>query len=199
MRRTFAAAVLTAALAAPTSAQIAWDGPALIGPVSPAGVSLFILDAAGGELGGLATFRHDAGPVGVGYRLALAEQGGPDGDFAVSGGVDVSGFLSRGIEGSEIDVVWWAGGGIGLGDETLVTIPVGLVLGWSGSGGDVILSPYGGAHVNFEVSTLDTNNLDLVGVVDLGLDLVVPSGWMVRFGVTVGDRDSLALGVKLPS
>ena len=199
MRRTLAVAVLTAALAAPASAQIAWDGPALISPVTPAGVSVFILDAAGADLGGLATFRHDAGPVGLGYRLSLAEQGGPDGDIAVSVGVDVSGFLSRGVEGSEIDVVWWAGGGIGLGDETLVTIPVGLVLGWSGSGGDVILSPYGGGHVNLEISTLDTNNVDLVGVIDLGLDLVLPSGWMVRFGVTVGDRDSLALGVKLPS
>ena len=197
MPRTLAVAVLTAALAVPASAQIAWDGPALIGPVAPAGVSLFILDAAGGELGGLATFRHDAGPVGFGYRLAIAEQG--NGDIAVSGGVDVSGFLSRGIEGSEIDVVWWAGGGIGQGAETLVTIPVGLVLGWSGSGGDVILSPYGGGHVSLEVSTFDNNNVDLVGLVDLGLDLVLPSGWMIRFGLTVGDRDSLALGVKLPS
>ena len=199
MRRTLAAAVLTAALAAPAAGQTAWDSPALISPVSPAGVSVFLIDAAGGELGGLATFRHDAGPVGFGYRLALVDESGVDNGIAVSGGVDISGFLSRAVEGSEVDVVWWSGGGIGFGEETLVTIPVGLIIGWSGSGGDVILSPYGGGHVSLDISTSDMNSVDLTGVVDLGLDLVLPSGWLVRFGVTVGDRDALALGVKLPS
>lgn len=199
MRRTFAVAAITAALAAPASGQTLWDSPALISPVAPAGVSLFFIDAAGGELGGLVTFRHDAGPVGLGYRVALVEQGGVDGGLAVSAGVDISGFLSRAVEGSEVDVVWWSGGGIGFGDETVVTIPLGLIIGWSGSGGDVILSPYGGGHVSLDLSTRDNNSVDLTGVVDLGLDLVLSSGWMIRFGATIGDRDALALGVKLPS
>ena len=188
-----------AAFAAPASGQTAWDSPALVSPVAPAGVSLLLLDAAGGELGGLATFRHDAGPVGMGYRLSIVDQGGVDGGIAVSGGVDISGFLSRAVEGSEVDVVWWSGGGVGLGDETLVTIPVGLVIGWSGSGGDVILSPYGGGHLNLEISSRANAGVDLVGVVDLGLDVGLPSGWLIRFGATIGDRESLALGLKLPS
>jgi hypothetical protein len=28
---------------------------------------------------------------------------------------------------------------------------------------------------------------------------VLDSGWMIRFGASLGDRESLALGVRLPS
>ncbi len=80
-----------------------------------------------------------------------------------------------------------------------MTFPVGLVVGWSGSGGDVVLSPYGGGHVSLDISTIDNNTVDLSGVVDLGLDLAFASGWLIRFGATFGDRDALAIGVKLPS
>lgn len=199
MRRTLVTAALIAGFSAPLSAQIAWDSPALISPVAPAGLSLFVMNPAGGDLGGLATFRHEAGPVGLGYRFGIADEDQPSSDIAVSAGVDISGFLSRGVEGSEIDVVWWSGAGIGVGTETVFTIPAGIVLGWSGSGGDVILSPYGGAHVNLDISSNDADNVDFNGAVDLGLDLVLPSGWMVRFGATIGDREALALGVKLPT
>ena len=201
MRRTLLVVAALVASAAPVSAQIGWESPALVSPVAPAGVSLFLLNSAGGDLGGLATYRHHAGPVGLGYRLAIADDGGPDSELAFAGGIDVSGFLSRGVEGAEVDLVWWSGGGLGIADETIVTVPVGLILGWSGSGGDVILSPYGGGHVNLHISTADGDSIDLVGVLDIGLDLVLPSGWLVRFGASFAEneRDALALGVKLPT
>jgi len=37
------------------------------------------------------------------------------------------------------------------------------------------------------------------GSFDLGLDVVLTSGWMVRFGDSVWGRDALALGVNLPT
>lgn len=196
MRRTLWVTLLSAVLAVPAAGQIAWDSPALVSPAVPSGVSLFVLNPAGGDFGGLATFRHAAGPVGLGYRAALAEEAG--GDLAVSGGIDASGFLARGVEGSEVDVVWWAGGGVGVGSETLFTAPLGIILGWTGSGGDVLLSPYGGAHVVLDLSSVDGDSVNFDGVVDLGLDLVLGSGWMIRFGASLGDRESLALGIKLP-
>ena len=59
---------LIAAAISPTStaAQTAWDAPPLISHVAPAGVSLFLLSPSGGDLGGLVTFRHEAGPGGMG-------------------------------------------------------------------------------------------------------------------------------------
>lgn len=201
MRRSLLVATLTVALAVPASAQTAWEAPSLVGPAAPAGVSVFLIDAAFGKLGALATYRHDAGPVGIGYRLAIADQGGVNSDLAISGGFDVSGFLSRAVEGSEVDLVWWSGGGIGIGDETIVTIPVGLVLGWTGTGGEVGLSPYGGGHLNLDIASGTGDNVDLNAVLDLGLDLNFPSGWLVRFGAAIaeGGRDALAIGVRLPT
>jgi hypothetical protein len=45
------------------------------------------------------------------------------------------------VEGSEVDLVWWSGAGLGVGNETLVTIPLGLNIVWSGASGDIVLSP----------------------------------------------------------
>jgi hypothetical protein len=198
VRRTLVVAALSAILSVPASAQIAWDSPALISPSVPAGVSVFLMDPAGGDLGGLVTYRHAAGPVGLGYRLAIAEEQGPDGDLAVAAGFDVSGFLSRAVEGSEVDLMWWSGGGLGIGSETLVTIPLGLIVGWTG-GTDVTLSPYGGGHLNLDIWSGPGDSLDLSGAVDLGIDLGFQSGWLVRFGVSIGDREALAIGLRLPA
>lgn len=87
------------------TAQTAWDAPPLISHVAPAGVSLFLVSPAGGDLGGLVTFRHEAGPVGLGYRLSLTEENASD-DLAVAAGVDISDFLARGVEDSPVDVMW---------------------------------------------------------------------------------------------
>jgi hypothetical protein len=198
VRRTLVVAALSAILSVPASAQIAWDSPALISPSVPAGVSVFLMDPAGGDLGGLVTYRHAAGPVGLGYRLGIAEEAGPNGDLAVAGGFDVSGFLSRAVEGSEVDLMWWSGGGLGIGSETLVTIPLGLIVGWTG-GTDVTLSPYGGGHLNLDIWSGPGDSLDLSGAVDLGIDLGFQSGWLVRFGVSIGDREALAIGLRLPA
>lgn len=195
--RTVTMAAMVAVLATPASGQIAWDSPALVSPVVPAGFSVFVVNPAGGDLGALGTLRHSAGPVGLGYRAAIAEESGT-GDLAVSGGIDVSGLLARAVEGSEVDVMWWGGGGIGVGRDVLFTAPLGIILGWSGSGDNVIFSPYGGGHVVLDVMSGPGDDLNFDGVVDLGLDLVLSSGWMVRFGASLGDRESLALGLKLP-
>lgn len=197
MRRTLMATLLMALPAVPVAAQIAWDSPALISPAVPSGFSIFAVNPEGGDLGALGTFRHAAGPVGLGYRAAIADDDG-NGDIAVSGGIDVAGTLARGFEGSEVDMIWWAGGGVGVGSELVFTAPLGIMVGWTGGEGDVLLSPYGGAHVVLDLTSVEGDEVRFDGVVDLGLDLVLSSGWMIRFGASLGDRESLALGVKLP-
>jgi len=196
--RALTVASALATLATPVSAQIAWDSPALISPAVPSGFSVFLVNPAGGDLGALGTLRHGAGPVGLGYRAAIADEDG-SGDIAISGGVDISGMLARGVEGSEIDVMWWAGGGLSVGNETLVTFPLGVILGWSGEGSDVVFSPYGGAHVVLDFVTGPGDSVRFDGVLDLGIDLILSSGWMLRAGASLGDRESLALGIRLPT
>jgi len=196
VKRTFTAIALSALLALPVSGQIAWDAPALISPVVPSGFSLFLIEPAGGDLGVLGQFRHSAGPVGVGYRAALAEESGPAGDLAVSFGIDVAGFLARAVEGSEVDLVWWAGGGMSVGSDWVISGPAGIIVGWSGEGDGVVVSPYSGAHVVLDIVEDD---LDFDGAIDLGLDLVLRSGWMIRAGASLGDRESIAIGFRIPS
>ena len=198
MKRSSSALALFFLIAAPVSGQVAWESPALVSPGVPSGFSLFLIEPAGGDLGAMGTLRHSAGPVGLGYRAAIAEESGPGGDVAVSGGFDVSGLLARGVEGSEIDVIWWAGGGLSVGSDWIISAPAGIMLGWSGSGGDVIFSPYGGAHVVLDLSGNDGDAVNFDGVVDLGLDLVLSSGWMIRAGASIGDRESIAVGIKIP-
>ena len=200
MRRTLLASIALVVFVSPLSAQgtwTAWDSPALISPVVPAGFSLFVINPAGGDLGALGTLRHAAGPVGLGYRASISDLTDTT-EIAISAGVDVSGMLARGVEGSEIDVMWWAGGGIGIGTETTFSAPLGIILGWSGSDGGVILSPYAGGHVVLDVSSDANDNVALRGVFDMGLDLVLTSGWMLRVGASLGDREALALGIKIP-
>lgn len=198
MRRLSIAVAVLSSIAVPASAQIAWDAPAMVSHVAPAGVSVYVIGPAGGDVGGMLTYRDLTGPVGLGYRLLLADESGT-GDLAVAGGLDVSGFLARGVEGSDIDVVWWSGGGVGIGRETVISAPLGMLLGWSGRGGEAILSPYAGGHITLDISTADQNSVDLTGTFDLGLDLAFQTGWHVRFGASIGDRDALALGVRIGS
>jgi hypothetical protein len=197
LRRTVTVGLFFALLASPAAGQIAWDSPALISPAVPSGFSLFVTSPAGGDIGALGTYRHAAGPVGLGYRAGIADQSFND-DIAFSGGVDISGFLARGVEGSEVDVIWWAGGGLGIGSETVFTAPLGIILGWTGSGGDVVLSPYGGAHAVLDLSSADGDSVHFDAVVDLGLDIVLSSGWMIRAGGSIGDRETIAIGIKVP-
>jgi len=187
-----------ALLASPASGQVAWDAPPLISHVAPAGVSVFLVSPAGGDLGGLLTFRHAAGPVGLGYRFAIADENGTD-DLAVAGGIDVSGFLARAVEGSEVDLLWWSGVGMGIGSETVVSVPLGALVGWSGSGGDALFSPYAGGHIALDIRSGPGDDLDLSGAFDLGVDLVLRSGWLVRFGASLGDREAIAIGVRIGS
>lgn len=196
---TVAMVMATAGAPKALSAQSAWEAPALVSPTAPSGASIFLTNPHGGDLGGLVTFRHEAGPVGLGYRVGVADQQGGDG-VAVAGGIDFSGFLARAVDGSEIDVMWWSGVGASLGDATVVTFPLGAVLGWSGGGDDITLSPYAGGHLALDISAgNDSNDVNLGGSFDFGVDLHLASGLLVRFGGSFGDREALAIGARIGS
>jgi len=197
VRRLLFVITLAAVAAPPLSGQIAWDSPPLIGPASPLGFAAFLTSLSPGDgIGGLATWRHETGSLELGYRVAVVE--GADSDFALGGGVDISGVLSAGIEEADIQVLWWSGLGAGVGEDVLVSIPVGLVAGWTGSGDDVVFSPYVGGHVALDFTNIEGDEISFDALLDLGLDLFLVSGWVIRFGASLGGREALALGLRLP-
>ena len=198
MRRSFVTIPFLVLLAVPVSGQVAFDGPPLIGPASPNGLAIYLTNSDPGDgVGALATWRQSRGRVDVGYRASIGE--GADGDLALGGGIDFSGVLSRGLEGTDIDVLWWTGAGVGIGDDVIVSVPLGIVAGWTGEGDDVVFSPYLGGHIALDFTSIDGDELVLDASLDLGVDLALTSGWVVRFGLSMGGRDALAVGISLPS
>jgi hypothetical protein len=145
----------------------------------------------------MAQWRHAQGALEVGYRVGLAED--PTDGVAVFGGVDASGILARGVEDADVDVRWWSGVGAGVGSEVMLSVPVGIVVGWQGVGDDAVFAPYGGGHVVLDIGSGDGDAMDLNAAIDLGMDLTLVSGWVVRFGASVGGRSALALGIRMPT
>ena len=180
-----------------TVAQVAWEAPAMMRPGAPSGLSLFLVEPhPGNELGALAIWRSAAAPVGLGFRGGIAEE--PGGDVAGLVGLDVSGALNGWSSSGEPQVIWWTGAGLGFGSEVVASFPLGISLGWRGTDDGVSFMPNIGGHVVLDVASGPGDDVDIDGVIDLGLDVGFDSGFMVRFGAAVGDRDALAVGVRLP-
>lgn len=180
-------------------AQIVWDTPSMMRPGAPSGLSILLLDAhPSDELGGMVGWRRAPAPVGLGLRAGLADEA--DGDLAAMFGLDVSGGLgSLDPDIGRPEVLWWSGIGMGIGDEVVASLPLGIVLGWRGSDEGVTFMPSLGAHLALDIMSGPGDDLDLDGTVDLGLDVGFQSGLMFRLGAGIGGRDALAVGLRLPS
>lgn len=195
-RLAFALFIMTIAPAA-SAAQVAWDAPAMIRPGAPSGLTILLHEPyPGDDIGALVLWRQSPAPVGLGIRAGITED--PGGDLAALFGLDVSGPLAR-LEGAgDPQVLWWSGAGLGVGNELVATFPAGIVLGWNIAGEGVVFSPSLGGHLALDIMTGPGDDLDLDGSVDLGVDLGFNSGLQVRFGASVGGRDALAVGLRLP-
>ena len=104
MRRSFVTIPFLVLLAAPVSAQVAFDAPSLIGPASPNGLAIYLTNSDPGD--GLAGSSLGEGRVGEWTGGTARPLGrGLDGDLALGGGIDISGVLSRGLGDSDIDIL----------------------------------------------------------------------------------------------
>jgi hypothetical protein len=190
--------LLSLGLPVSASSQIAWDAPSLMRPGSPSGLSILLFEGyPGDELGVMVGWRNSAAPSGVGVRVGLADD--PGGDLAVMGGLDFSGLLAQLDGAGDPAVMWWTGAGLGVGDEFLASFPLGLAFGWRGSSDGVVFLPYAGGHASLDIFSGPGDDVDIDGSVDLGVDIGWSSRFMVRFGASVGGRDSFAIGVRLPT
>lgn len=198
--------VLPAALAAilvvgSAEAQVAWDAPLMIQPHEVPGWSFFVFEPdPGDEVGAFVSWRLDAVPVGPRFRVGLAE--GADGDVAAFGGFDVMGRLLDRSRHLPLSVVWFAGAGGSVSDEILVSLPAGLSLGRSVPYRGLDFQPWVAPRLVLDarlgVEDGGESEVDLDGVVEAGVDLLLEGGWVVRFGATFAGRDALGVGLTLP-
>lgn len=192
-------------ISTPASAQVAWDAPSLMAPGSPAGWGVHLFDADPGDLGVFATWRSEPAPVGLGFRIGVAE--GFHGDLGLLAGVDFSGQIHRGTGDPPLDVIWFLGAGIGFEDDALLSFPAGISLGWAFLGDEVAFRPYVAPKIVLDVFIgdedgsgpfRDDDDLDLSGALEIGMDLAFSPDFAIRTGVSLGDRDAVSIGIQLP-
>lgn len=192
------AAVALAAATSGAGAQVAWDAPLLLAPGSPGGWGIHLMDPSPGDgLGVMGTYRAAPAPVGYGFRLGIAED--PLDDLAVFGGVDVSGTLLVPTDDRPFGVLWITGVGLGIGDDLLISAPLGISVGADIQADDLLLRPYVSPRLHLDVDFRGDEELDLGIAADLGVDLAFTRAWVIRFGATVGDREALSIGLGFPA
>jgi len=185
-------------LPAGAAAQALWDSPSFMAPGAPSGLTMALTDSdPGDQLGFIGIWRRAPAPVGVGFRAGISEA--PGDNLRGLFGIDVSGSLASFEGAGNPAALWWTGAGVGVGDYFTASFPLGLVFGWTGSDESVSFMPYVGGHVVLDVITEGNDDLDLNAVVDLGVDVGFPSGWIARFGAGLGDHESLGIGFRIPT
>lgn len=191
--------------AAPATAQVAWDAPSLMAPGSPSGWGVHLFDPDPGDLGVFATFRSAPAPIGLGFRIGIAE--GYRDDLAILGGVDFSGAIHQGTGDPPLDVIWFAGAGIGFEDDALLSFPAGISLGWAFAGDEVAFRPYVAPKIVLDAFLGDEDrpgrfggddDLDLSAALELGMDLAFSPTFAIRAGASLGNRDAVSIGIQLP-
>jgi hypothetical protein len=181
-------------------AQVAWDAPLLLPPMPEPGLGIFLADTWRGGLGVIGMWRP--APSGWGLRFGIAEERG-DGDIAALGGIDFVGRLNRATSDFPIDIDWVFGAGLGVGDNVLVSFPLGITGGHTFRGEGATFKPYVAPRVVLDAFFRDNerdddSDLDLGFTLDLGIDLRLSrstSGVLIRFGASLGDREAVGVGL----
>jgi hypothetical protein len=176
-------------------AQVPWDTPLMVGPTTPAGWGVYLSDPSEGSGIGVFTTWRPGGTFG--FRIGIAEDYSDE--LAVFGGVDASGDLLGVSDEFPLDVDWVAGGGFGIGDFSVLSFPFGATIGREFTAEDVRFTPYVTPRVILDAYLGDDpprDALDLDFAFDIGFDLAFESGWTIRFGGSLGDREALAIGIN---
>jgi hypothetical protein len=193
----------TIGAADPAHGQLSWEAPTLYAPGAPAGLGIFLMEPwPSGGIGVMGTYRRAPVPSGLGFRVGLGEDFRDD--IAVFGGVDLGGTITRTSGEVPVDVLWMTGAGLGVGDDVLLSFPLGLSIGLRLDADAVTFIPYTVPRLVLDACFGDGpglcgDDLELDLAVDLGVDLAFDPRWLIRFAGTLGDRDALAIGIAFPN
>jgi hypothetical protein len=184
-------------------AQVAWETPRLLGPETPGGFGVYWIEFGtlpGDESGVLVTWRPPGFPETVSLRGGAGD--GADGSSSGFGGVDLRVPFAEHRPGQPLDLAWISGAGVGVGDYTLVTLPVGVAAGRSWSSGSIWLAPYVSAGIAMDLRLGDEapdEEFEVSPTADVGVDLALDRGKTVilRAGTSLGDRNALAVGATV--
>lgn len=187
-------------------AQVAWEAPLFASPQPARGFGVYVADMAGGDIGVMATWQATRAPNRLELRFGVADNGGPefqdDSDMSGFAGLNISGLLARSSADMPLDVSWVAGAGVGFGSWAIITLPVGVSAGHTFKADGFDLTPYVTPRLVFDATMGledpfggDADQTDLGFVMDLGVDVALNRGWLLRFGASLGDHEAVAFGI----
>lgn len=186
-------------------AQVVWDGPMMASPGAPAGWGLHLVDPHPGDgVGGLFTWRANPAPVGMGFRVGVVE--GNIEDAALIGGLDIAGSVySTSEEDFDLNVVWFAGAGLGIDDVLTLSFPLGMAVGWSFQEENLAFRPYVAPRMVVDAILGDLppgfpprDDFDLGFAAEVGLDFAFDPRFGIRAAGSFGDREAISVGVTFP-
>lgn len=192
--------IVIALRAGPVEAQLPWDAPLLVSPQTPPGWGIYLVDPEYDNGIGFLTTWRGGGPLG--FRVGLAEDAGEN--LSVYGGVDYSRGLVEAGNTFPLYVSWVTGAGFGVGDAAVLSFPLGVSFGRAFQAETTIFNPSVTPRLVLDARLggedpehgRGHDDLDLGLAVDFDLDISFDPGWAVRFGVSGGDRDAVAIGIS---
>jgi hypothetical protein len=193
------ALVAASVMATPAGAQVAWDSPMVLPPNTPDGLGIFLLDTHGGGIGVMGLWRSPTWNYGV--RAGVAE-GRADDRISIFGGVDFAGPITRATADFPLDVDWVLGAGVAFEQQVRIAAPLGLTTGHTFHADNATFTPYVTPRVVLDAVIGDEGppyqrrGMRLGMAVDLGLDLALHQGLLIRFAATAGQRNAVAIGLN---
>jgi hypothetical protein len=196
----FLVAVLVGACVVPSiAAAQTWDTPSFLSPLPNDDIGVYAARPDGGDWGFHAIWRQ-SGNVNLGARVGIV---GPDGSRLVTVGGELSQQLPLFAPETGFLVSWTAGIGASFNGVTQLRVPVGVTAGLMlGQVGGVLVTPYVHPRVAFDLFAIDTpqgeeTQTEFNFPVDIGADLNIGDGFVVRIGATLDDRTIFGAGVAI--
>jgi len=198
-------AVLTAAIAAPLHAQIAWDAPRMTGPESPGGIGAYYMRAEvlpGDDDAVFGTFSLPGSDGAITLRGGLGT--GVDEENAFFGGVDLRAPIAMHTTTQPFDVACSDGAGLGFGEYFLISVPFAVSVGRSWASSSVWFAPYvsAGATIDYRLGDEDEvpeEEYEIQATAGIGVDIAFDPArrFVVRAAAALGERQAVAVGLVI--
>ena len=197
MKRLALAVVFVLAGAGAVSAQ-SWDSPSFMSPVQGDDVGVYFVDGDVADWGLQGIWRQ-TGNLNLGIRGGVL--GGDDQTYGLIAAEFFGPIMSGNADLPLIVITWTAGAGAIFGDGTAISVPVGLSFGANLDAGRIAIIPY--VHPRFAIDFLTgdgDSEVELNLPVDLGADVRLPNGAIIRVGGTLtGDfHEAIGVGLAFP-
>lgn len=188
LRATF---ILVVALASASQAHAQWSAPSYMPPRPGEDIGIYLAAADGLSIQGI---WRQHGNLNLGLRVGYMEGHGGVVTAAETWGT----VFTAGVE-FPVDVSWTLGAGAVFGDGTSAEIPVGLSIGRTLAFHPFVVQLYG--HPRLSLILADgpdgSEELELGGLFDLGLDIMTGRGITLRLGTTLGTFNALGAGMAM--